>query len=415
MKFFKHLVLRRLLLVVANALPLLFALILDAQEEVKVTNVSVWIKATDKSGKPVIGLTQSDFEIYEDGKKVTPTCFEEVSFAEESTTATQTIPMDQTQPADNARKQVVLLMDQANTSQSEFIYLRKKAAEFVNQLSQTWDISLVSLIPGLIMVNIDNSRDAAAIQKELDKMSANLSRDIDSLNKRRDLLWFLKERKNIAGTCEMALKFALEEKAISHQWIDSLKQFDRYIRKQTPETHKVVLLFSGGISSSPGKQYFDAVRNSDLVRQRYPDDWDFVRDYPACSYEQGLDLQKELKKLVAQLNRYNITFYTVNSRGPINDLLETAREADRRIEKSDLQFLEDYADFMELIADDTGGVYFGKSLNFKKGFDAILADLNHQYLICYKPPEHTKEGAHSIKVKSTKDGVKLRHREGYYD
>ena len=36
-------------------------------EQITVTNVNVWVKITDHAGKPVTGLSQSDFEIYEDG------------------------------------------------------------------------------------------------------------------------------------------------------------------------------------------------------------------------------------------------------------------------------------------------------------------------------------------------------------
>jgi len=58
-----------------------FCLIASAQDyEVTVTTVSVWVRATDKSGKPITGLKQTDFEVFEDGKKVTPTCFEEANF-----------------------------------------------------------------------------------------------------------------------------------------------------------------------------------------------------------------------------------------------------------------------------------------------------------------------------------------------
>ena len=55
----------------------LAAVLLIAQEEVTVTSISVWIKATDSSGKPIEGLTAADFEVKEDGKKVEITCFEE--------------------------------------------------------------------------------------------------------------------------------------------------------------------------------------------------------------------------------------------------------------------------------------------------------------------------------------------------
>src|SRR4249919_3527960 len=49
--------------------------------EVAVTTVNVWIRAVDASGNPVTGLTQADFEVYENGKKMDPSCFEEINFS----------------------------------------------------------------------------------------------------------------------------------------------------------------------------------------------------------------------------------------------------------------------------------------------------------------------------------------------
>jgi VWFA-related protein len=151
------------------------------------------------------------------------------------------------------------------------------------------------------------------------------------------------------------------------------------------------------------------------MREYARDEMDALQEFPECEDDRGYDLQNDFKKLVGQLNRYNITFYTVSSRGPINDLLETVRETDRSFHINDLAFLKDYEDFIALMADETGGLYFGNSLNFKRGFDAIQADLNHQYLLCYQPPPHTKQGHHSIKVKTKKNGLKIRHRSGYFD
>src|SRR5688572_9063542 len=54
---------------------------LFSQEEVTVKEVMVWVKATDGSQKAVAGLTQADFEIFEDGKKMVATCFEETELA----------------------------------------------------------------------------------------------------------------------------------------------------------------------------------------------------------------------------------------------------------------------------------------------------------------------------------------------
>ncbi|MCI0411840.1 hypothetical protein L0222_03445 [bacterium] len=117
---------------------------------------------------------------------------------------------------------------------------------------------------------------------------------------------------------------------------------------------------------------------ANLMREFVRDEYDVVREFPECEDEGGYDLQTDFKKLVGQLNRYNITFYTVSSRGPIDDLMETIRERDRRLDVRDLDFLNEYQDFLSVMADQTEGLYFGNSLNFKRGFDAISTDLERQ-------------------------------------
>ena len=394
-------------------------------EEITVTNVNVWVKITDQAGKPVTGLSQGDFEIYEDGQRVGPSCFEEVGFPAADPGAGDARETDEQKPEDPDRttKQIVFLFDLANTSQTELLHLKKKASEFMEQLSVNREITLVALIPGMIQAQVENTNDPLVLQAALDRMTANPHRDIETLNRRRELSTATKraerlprkEPRVVSEICELANAFAMNEKELSLKWMESLKDFDRYIKKQSPESHKVVLFFSGGISSNPGRQYFEIVRNSNLMKEYTRDEMDVLREFPECEDEGGYDLQKDFKKLVGQLNRYNITFYTVGSRGPINDLLDTVRERDRTFHIKDLEFLKDYEDFLALIADETGGLYFGNSLNFKRGFDAIQADLNHQYLLCYTPPSHTKQGHRSIKVKVKKPGVKIRHRSGYFD
>ncbi len=396
--------------------------------DVSVTTVTVWIKALDKSGKPVTGLTQSDFEIYDEGKAVSPTCFEEsVPAAPQSEPeSTQSAPAESGTTAPSvSRKTIVFLFDLGNTSQTEFLHLRRKATEFVDQLSGTWNMTLVSLVGPIFEIHAEGTSDAQVILSELETMNANYMRDLNAIKNRRDLAEILhlaatgrQDRqlieRLISEVCGVAREYALQEKRESFQWMDSLKQLDKYLKKQTPENHHAVLLFSGGISTNPGRHYFDTIKDSDIVREFIEDEWDFVREFPECAYEGGTDLQKEFKKLVGKLNRNNVTVYTVNSRGPINDLLETVRESDRKFKSSDLEFLDEYQDFMISMADDTGGLSFENSLNFKKGFDAILSDLNYQYVLCYTPPKPEKEGEHSIKVKVKKPGIKLRHRNGYW-
>src|SRR5215470_5839620 len=71
----------------------------ETNYEVSVTTVTVWMKALDKSGKPVQGLTQKDFEVKEDGHSVTPSSFEEIT---EPTISTPTQTSENTQTASSS-------------------------------------------------------------------------------------------------------------------------------------------------------------------------------------------------------------------------------------------------------------------------------------------------------------------------
>jgi hypothetical protein len=71
---------------------------------------------------------------------------------------------------------------------------------------------------------------------------------------------------------------------------------------------------------------------------------------------------------------------------------------------------------MDIISEETGGISFRNSLNFKFGFTQVMNDLDHQYLVCYNAPPHKEKGEyHKIKVKTKAKGVDLRHRIGYID
>src|SRR5262245_26072814 len=90
--------------------------------EVAVTTVNVWIRATDASGKTVTGLNQADFEVYEDGKKMNPSCFEALNFsipeakddAASDDASPQTAEAKAIQP-----KRFIVYLDLFDTSQAE--------------------------------------------------------------------------------------------------------------------------------------------------------------------------------------------------------------------------------------------------------------------------------------------------------
>ncbi|HET6266592.1 MAG TPA: hypothetical protein VFG11_02660, partial [Acidobacteriota bacterium] len=81
--------------------------------EVTVTTIDVWVKVTDKSGKPIEGLTQADFQILEDDQPVQSTCFEEVKLP---SAQSQAIAAGTETPAEIPAKKFVIFLDLFNTS-----------------------------------------------------------------------------------------------------------------------------------------------------------------------------------------------------------------------------------------------------------------------------------------------------------
>ena len=68
------------------------------------------------------------------------------------------------------------------------------------------------------------------------------------------------------------------------------------------------------------------------------------------------------------------------------------------------------------LAAGTGGFTIFNTNDFLQGLNKISQELNEYYVLGYIPPSQAHEGAyHRIEVKIDRKGVKLRHRNGYYD
>ncbi len=86
--------------------------------EVSVTNVNVWVKVVDSAGKPVQGIRKDEFEIFEDGKKMSSECFEEIGFNPIDTSIASSPGTSIALPI--VVRRFVLFLDLYNTTHVEF-------------------------------------------------------------------------------------------------------------------------------------------------------------------------------------------------------------------------------------------------------------------------------------------------------
>ncbi|HEY7160532.1 MAG TPA: VWA domain-containing protein [Acidobacteriota bacterium] len=428
--------------------------------EVAVTTVNVWIKVVDGEGRPVLGMKKEEFEIFEDGKKMNSECFDEIAIASlEDPHKSVEGSSGASTAAQNFSRRFVLFLDLFNTTQIEYERIRFNMDGFLDQISKlNWEVMLVAYLPsGKLGVISPFTHDFVRIRALLDQAKGNFQRDqriARNESEILDTLSVIKSQKDAPdqeqsdnGTEELTLasraertttnstnitqhyfqlavnnayrqaqNFASQEKQASEHSFGALESFGEYFSTRlTSKDHTVILFVSGGINVDPGRHYFDLI-NSFVSRQgENLNTVDFSALYTGSIRENNFDLEQQIQKAIGKLNRYNMTLYAINARGAIGSGPDVIK-MDSTNSQVDINLARDYQDSLSQIAQETGGLSFQNSQNFEVGFDSVLTDLNHQYLVCYRPPDHKKQGQyHSIKIISKRAGVNLRHRLGYED
>ena len=395
------------------------------QYEVSVKTVTVWVKATD-DGKPVEGLKGVDFQIYEDDRLMAPTCFEELVTPPEAVAPNLAIAPLQTPTVPAVTpilRRFVIFLDLFNTSQEEYLRVRPVILQFLEQLrGKDWDVMLVDVLPnGKMRVVAPPAPDLRRIRNALLGAQGSGTRDAKARERKRLVTYFL-ELAVSTGMSEVAIEkayklaqtYAVEEKSDAEYSLAALETLETYLSKTAGQEHIVVLYVSGGFNGDPGRRYFDMV---DRVVEGSGDAVDFsgyrlLR--PWSVRDLNFDLQSEVRKSIGKLNRKNITVYAINTRGAY--LPDQTGERPGAYDGNDPFVSRDYMDSMWRIAKETGGIVFENGSDFTIGFDRVLADVSHQYIVCYSAPAHDKPGQyHKIKVVSKRPGLELRYRQGYVD
>jgi VWFA-related protein len=410
---------------------LLYTPALRSQEyEVTVTNINVWVKVLNKSGKPAEGLTQKDIVIYEDDHEMPLTCFEEVrGFVDAPVPEVhESIEVEGAKPAVVSRR-LVLFLDLYNTSPVEYKEILPQLQEFFGQMKgKNWEVMIATLTPkGKMGIVAPFTPDLDAISRTLERAPTNPTRDQRITSARLDITRTLETCLNgnqvdgrlfdsaVTTAYRQAQNYAREERDVAEFSLTALESFGTELGKRENSDHTTLLYVSGGFNGDPGRQYFELINrfvewaggaaNPMENNFRFPDS---VRKF-------NFDLAKEIRDNVGRLSRNNITLYAMNTRGPVSPGEDNTR-MNSILGQSDFGILQDYQDSMIQIAKETGGLSFQNSRNFKLGFDQVLNDLNHYYVVCFNAPEHKKKGEyHKIKVDVKVPDVKVRYRQGYVD
>ncbi len=404
------------------------------EEEVRVDLIEVWAKVTDKNNQLVTDLKPEDFSIYIDGKKMEMRCFDRVFETPQVAQQTEAEESDiKAQPSDTKRK-FVFFFDLLHTSATDIDFLKGKILDFLgHSFRDQGDEGMVFvLLPSLhlgVVQKMTDSRDA--LIDVVAKMRGNPTQEARIRNNERELLEVLyafgspgntqsggegkgatsRAPETIRQARGLARTFASQEKNLSKITMNAFLSIADYLADNTYEGRLVMIYVSGGFSLRPGENYFQ------MVDKAIEDNFTIGTDDLVFRERPSNDFELEVRDAIGLLNRLNVTIYSVDANG----LLENNQGAERdsrmvQYGVNTVSYSQELQDSLAMVSRETGGMAFLNSQNFARGLTEIADDMNQQYWLCSSLPPFKKRGTyHSIDVKVARSDVKVRHRKGYVE
>ena len=391
--------------------------------EVNIVNIEVWV--TDKDGHRITGLTQDDFEIYEDGEPVDITNFyavaredrilrqveESLPRAEE--TARQALPPDQI-------LHLLVLVDHFNSHPVNRNRALKELESFLeDRLAQGDRVMLVGYNRSVKVVE-PFTRDRQKVVRGLRKMSkAAAQQPIREAERRRRL-------RGMSVAAEQG------ELGLAYEFVRSQVQQDRTELRQTAKSiqdvirwlaglpgRKAVLYVSDGLPKRPGEDLYQQLGDLfPLSTLREAVGPGTLVDPSSESMRE--DESRLFNQIAREANAQRVTFYTLDtkgSRGSSSLSAEYVNLAAGNQGRSRLDAIRtmNLQETMIDIAQSTGGASVFNTFNYQEALVDVAHDFDSFYSLGYPASQGGDGKFHEIEVRVKQPGFKVRHRRGYLD
>jgi VWFA-related protein len=396
--------------------------------------VLVDVVVRDKSrggGKPVEGLTQSDFHVLEDGKPQQISIFEE----HEATDALQVAKAPELPPhvVSNDPQYVltsaadVVLLDGLNTPLTDQVYVRHRMLEFLKTIPPGTRVAVFTLASKLRMVEgFATGPDALAKALKESQSNPQNSPVMDpAFDQAMTDLTNLQMSGGASATSVAAMQqFQQDQQAFQMDTrvmmtINALDQLGRYL--STIPGRKNLIWFSGAFPAiiEGGEQLSQVTMDADYTEQ--------------------------VKKMNALLALSRVAVYPVDARGLLGSSMDTAEKnvtnpqmmnsirtgangngggiggqpsVSQTVDTANAQFLvrnQAEHDVMEQIANQTGGKAYLNTNAVGEALEDAMANGASYYTVGYAPENRNYDGSYRrIEIKLDDSHDLLEFRRGYY-
>lgn len=378
--------------------------------EVRIAEIDVFV--TDRQGRPVTGLTASDFKLYENGKQVEIRNFYAVS-GDETADSDAAGP---TQEKVEAPMLLIVYVDNVNIHPLNRSRFFKQFREFL--YAGLKDELLVMLVTndrfhrarvswssqGSLRIRQAFTDDPTRITFALEELE-NLHGDRAYYDlERQDILreisraevgdpiarWRILNRvKTYSASIFNDVKFSV--RALD-EFIDSLSGL---------AGHKVLLYVSDGFPMRSGEDVFY------VLKEKYGSESVGMQSF-------AYDITRRLEVLVSGANANGITLYTMDTSGLAGQSSTAAASASGVLTSMiDTVERKNAQNPLLFMAKQTGGRAIVDTSRIGPSLESVTADFRSSYSLGYRPGSEAATREMAIKVKVRGRGRKLRYRRGF--
>lgn len=385
--------------------------------------VSIDVYVSGPGGQPVPGLTQDDFEVLEDGSAVQISHFyASPGVALPSEAAPESPEAGATETASGQGVFLVIFFDDTNLSRG-----RRQAA--IEHLGTFLSSELPAHMKVMLIRYDGRIRVEQAFTEETDEVveALNSIAKAASLSRQIDETVILREIQNAASMASISGEDGAEilEFSGSSTWqsigyfVDesvartrtSIESQKRLIRSLSGlNGRKAIIYVSDGIPSRPGEGLYRAWAQ---VFGQVPS----LRVDAQSAFTQAArnDLSGEFTDLSHFANGHRVSFYTLST---IGAQAGRALSAENRLMDEE-NLAMDQAMSAEVVMSNMAGTTGGRPLVNSPGLNDQLEEVSEELASYYSlafEPNHLGDGDyHRLEIKVKREGVRVRHREGYRD
>lgn len=383
--------------------------------EVRVTNVDVVV--TDRSGKPVTGLSRDDFEIYEDGVRKELSNFLEVRGSAPAARLAATPQAEDSQAtidaaSDIRRRDITIFVDNSALHPLRRNQILPALQNFMENNVRDGDtVSIVTWASSLKAV-LEPTSNRAAIDEAVRSLGKSTTLNFSSQAKQQfysEIAMLIRAyRDRVVGDgppekptwgegISIARGYAIQAAHEATQRIEALKSVIAW--RRGADGRKILVMLTAEMPENPVDEpflYLDSIRDQ------------FANPAgTAMSEAREFDMPSIVQQVTAVANSAGVTLYPIDAAG------KDAGMPDRSV-TSGVSAVFDGATIvapvlrpsLAQIADLTGGIALTGSDNWKLAFDTISNDLESYYSLGYRSDGERVDRVRKVEVK-LKDG---RHR-----